>query len=74
MTLAYSYETPKGQFEDKHRINLPIAPFTGLAGAERINEAAKSIILDFPPDQKIILKYNPQNACESIFVSKAKSR
>ena len=69
--IIYAYETPEGNFEGKEEISLPMVPFRGQAAAQKLNEAAKSIMTDFPPGQTVVLRYNPRKSSESVFVAKA---
>lgn len=69
--IIYAYETPEGQFEGNEEISLPMVPFRGLAAAQKLNDAAKSVMTDFPPGQAVVVRYNPQKSSESVFLAKA---
>lgn len=69
--IIYAYETPDGHFEGKEEISLPMVPFRGLAAAQKLNEAAKSVMTDFPPGQTVVVRYNPQKSSESVLLAKA---
>jgi hypothetical protein len=67
--ISYEYEIAGRRFQSKHEISLAMVPFRGLAAARRFNDAAKSVIADYPPGQILALKYNPMNERQSVLTS-----
>lgn|SRR5579871_6421616 len=69
--IIYTYSTAKGeQFEGKYEISLPMVPFKNSSGVERSTDAARLALAEFPPGQEIVLRYNPQDMRQSVFVAK----
>jgi hypothetical protein len=67
--IRYEYEIAGRRFQGKYEISLPMVPFMGLAAAQRFNDAAKSIMADYPPGQTLALKYNPLNERQTVLIS-----
>jgi len=72
--ITYEYEVAGTRFQGTYEVGLPMVPFRGIAGAQRLNETAKSIISDYPAGQTVVVKYNPITPTDSVFIEKGVQR
>jgi hypothetical protein len=68
--INYEYDLPGSRQGGVYKVCLPMVTFRGLQGASRLNQASKSIIAQFAPGQKVLIRYNPRNPFESVLVDK----
>jgi|SRR5271155_5889992 len=70
VAIAYEYNPPNGRQIGTYDVGLPMVPFGGLMVVSYLKDRTKLIMADFPPGQKVAVRYNPQNPAESILVRK----
>ena len=69
--VKYEYVVSSGRYTGKYKMNLPPSPPDKYARTvTRANAEAKLDIAEYPPDSKVIVRYNPQRPSQSVLYCK----
>ncbi len=65
--VTHEYLVGSVRYKGSYKLNLPVgAPDRYARTAIRMNNEAKADLADYPPDAKVIIRYNPKNPKESV--------